>query len=53
VDHRVAVGGLVAGGAQGVEAERIGVRRGALLLEQAAEDADLDRVRFDAARHHC
>ena len=41
VHDRVAVGRLVAGQAKGVEGERVGVRRRALLLEQAAEDAQL------------
>ena len=44
VDDRVAVGRLVARQAQRVEAQRVGVRRRALLLEQAAEDADLGRA---------
>ena len=39
--HRVAVGALVAGQPQRVEAQRIGVRRRALLFDQAAEHAAL------------
>ena len=44
LDDRIAVGRLVARQAQGVEAQGIGLGRGALLLEQAAEDADLGRA---------
>ena len=51
VDHRVAVGRLVAGQAQRVERQRVGVGRGALLLDQAAEDAHLRRrVPADVSR---
>ena len=46
VHHRVAVGGLVAGQPQRVERERIDVGRGPLLLDQAADHADLDGIRF-------
>ncbi|CAA9462706.1 MAG: hypothetical protein AVDCRST_MAG38-303 [uncultured Solirubrobacteraceae bacterium] len=48
VDDGVAVGGLVAGQAQRVEAERIGVGRRALLLEQGSQDPDLDVVQLHA-----
>ena len=41
VDHRVAVGGLVARQPQRVERQRIGVGGRALLLQQAAEHPDL------------
>ena len=43
-DDRVAVRRLVAREPQRVQAERVLVRRRALLLDQAAEDAHLDRV---------
>ena len=42
VDDRVAIGGLVAGQAQRVEAQRIGIRGRALLLEQGPQDPHLD-----------
>src|SRR5829696_6120979 len=45
VEDRVAVGRLVAGEPQGVEGQWIRVRRRALLLDEATEDSDLDRVR--------
>jgi hypothetical protein len=43
VDDRLAVRQLVAGRAQRVEGQRVGVGRRALLLEQAAQDPDLGR----------
>ena len=48
VDDRGAVRRLVAREPQRVERERIGVRRRALLLDQAAEHADLDGIGFHA-----
>ena len=44
VDDRVAVRALVAGEPERVERERVLVGRRALLLQQAAEHAELDRV---------
>src|SRR5438128_702511 len=44
LDDRVAVRRLVTGQAERVERERVRVRRRALLLDQATEDTDLDRV---------
>src|SRR5581483_4838375 len=44
VDDRVARGRLVAGEPQRVQRQRVGVGRRPLLLDQAAENADLDRV---------
>ena len=43
LDHGVAVGALVARQPQGVQRQRIGVRGGLLLLQQAAEHPDLLR----------
>ena len=48
VDDRVAVRALVAGEPERVERERVLVGRRALLLEQAAEHAELDRVGIHA-----
>ena len=48
-DDRVAVRRLVAGEPERVERERVLVGRRALLLQQAAEDAELDRVGIHAA----
>ena len=50
IHDRVAVGGLVAGEPQRVQRERIDVGRGPLLLDQAAEHADLDSIRFHLRR---
>ena len=44
VDNGVAVRGLIAGEPEGVQRQRIGVGRRALLLDQAPEDADLDGI---------
>src|SRR5215203_4751345 len=46
VDDGAAVGRLVAGEPQRVEREGIGVGRGPLLLDQAADDSNLDCVRL-------
>ena len=43
-DHRIAVRRLIAGEAQRVQRERVLVRRRALLLEEAAQHAELDGV---------
>ena len=50
VDHRIAVGRLVARQPQRVQRERVLVGRRALLLDQAGHHADLDGVRFHGAR---
>ena len=42
--HRLAIRLLVAGGHQRIHCERVSLRGGELLLHQAAEDADLNRV---------
>src|SRR5439155_9966001 len=44
VDDRIAVGRLTTGETERVQRQRIGIRCRALLLDQAAEDADLDGV---------
>ena len=43
-DHRVAVRGLVAGEPERVQRQRVDIGRRSLLLDQAAEDPDLDGV---------
>jgi hypothetical protein len=43
-DHRVAVRGLVAGEAERVQRQRVDIGRRSLLLDQAAENPDLDGV---------
>ena len=44
--HRLARGLLVGGGLRGVHRQRVGLRRGGFLLDQAAEDAGFDRVEW-------
>src|SRR5829696_5131482 len=54
VHDRIAIGGLIAGEPQRVQRERIDVGRGPLLLDQAAEHADLDGIglhRYRLANH--
>src|SRR6266536_4402901 len=48
VHDGIPVRALVAGEPEGVEAERVGVGRGALLLDQAAEDAHLHGIQVHA-----
>ena len=51
VGDRVAAAALVAGGAQGVEGQRVRRRHGRLLLQQAAEDALLLGVELGEVGH--
>jgi hypothetical protein len=44
VEDRVAAGALVAGGDQGVQRERVVLRRGDLFFDERAEHAELDGV---------
>lgn len=52
-DDGIAVGGLVAREAQGIEREGILVRRCPLLLEEAAEDPQFDRIGIHGGSVRC
>ncbi len=50
-DHRVAAGGLVAGGPEGVEREGVRVGHRALLLQESSQHPLLDRIQHREIRH--
>ncbi len=50
IDHRIAIGRLVACEAKRVERERVLIGSGALLLHETGDHADLDGIRFHGAQ---